>query len=197
MPRRPGTDGTQDATGFPAPALGLVELSSIARGIGVCDAMVKRALVKVLAARPASPGKYLVLVNGGVAEVGEAMEAGCAHAKEALLDRLFLPQAHRELTLALEREPRDHPLDALAVIELATVAATLLSADAAVKTAAVRLRTLRLADGIGGKGYYTLTGSQADVEAAVEAAIAAAGPGRVVSTEIIPRPHADIPRGSL
>src|SRR5438094_10350399 len=100
----------KSAPTFPAPALGLVELSSIGRGMATCDAMVKRAPVQVLAARPGSPGKYLVLVCGGVAEVGEAMDAGCARAKEALLDRLFLPQADAQLTLALEKEPRDLPV---------------------------------------------------------------------------------------
>ena len=182
---------------FPAPALGLLELSSIARGIAVCDAMVKRAPVQVLLARPGSPGKYLVLVCGAVAEVDEAMQAGTAFAQDTLLDRLFLAQADAQLTLALEREPRDSAIDALAIVELTTVAASLLAADAAVKAAAVKLRTLRLADGIGGKGYFTLTGPLPDVDAAVAAARDAVGHSRIVMTEVIPRPHADLPRGSI
>jgi microcompartment protein CcmL/EutN len=175
----------------------MLELSSIARGIATCDAMVKRAPVRVLIARPASPGKYLLLIGGGVAEVGESLDAGAAHAREALLDRLFLPQADPQLALALGASPLAMDLDSLAAVELSTVSATLLAADAAVKAARVALRTLRLADGIGGKGYFTLTGALPDVEAAVGAAVDAAGAGRLVMSEIIPRPHADLPAESV
>lgn len=184
-------------TAAPGPALGLVELASIARGIATCDAMVKRAAVKVLAARPASPGKYLVLVAGGEAEVEEAMQAGLARAAGALLDSLYLAQADAQIPRALDAVAGDAPVDSLAVVELATVCAALLAADAAVKAAQVRLRTLRLADGLGGKGYFTLVGGLPDVEAAVEAARAAAGEGRIVSTEIIAAPHGDLPGGAF
>ena len=49
------------------PALGLVEVGSIARGMVVMDAMVKRAPADVVDNWTASPGKYLVLVAGEVA----------------------------------------------------------------------------------------------------------------------------------
>ena len=44
------------------------------------------------------------------------------------------------------------------------------AADAGLKGARVRLLELRLADGLGGKGYLLFDGSVSDVEAAVEAA---------------------------
>jgi microcompartment protein CcmL/EutN len=40
-----------------------------------------------------------------------------------------------------------------------------------VKSANVRLSALRLADGLGGKGYLLFTGAVAEVEAAVDAAL--------------------------
>ena len=46
------------------PAIGLLELSSIAVGILAADAMVKRSPVEVIYAGTAHPGKYLVLVAG-------------------------------------------------------------------------------------------------------------------------------------
>ena len=58
------------------PALGLLELESIAAGIEVGDAMAKRAPVELLRAGTVHPGKYLVLVGGDVADVEEALEAG-------------------------------------------------------------------------------------------------------------------------
>ncbi len=48
------------------PALGLLELESIAAGIEVGDAMAKRAPIEVLRAGTVHPGKYLVLVGGAV-----------------------------------------------------------------------------------------------------------------------------------
>ena len=43
------------------PALGILELSSIARGIVAVDALVKRAEVSVISAGPTTPGKYVSL----------------------------------------------------------------------------------------------------------------------------------------
>jgi len=46
------------------PAVGLLEFSSIARGIEAGDAMVKSAPLEVIRAGTVHPGKYLVLVGG-------------------------------------------------------------------------------------------------------------------------------------
>ncbi|MFI5291091.1 MAG: BMC domain-containing protein, partial [Polyangia bacterium] len=78
--RRDG-EGTEVA----GPALGLVETSSIARGLVVADQMVKKAPVALVLARPVSPGKHLVLVTGEVADVGEAMRIGLETAAHTLV----------------------------------------------------------------------------------------------------------------
>jgi microcompartment protein CcmL/EutN len=51
---------------------------------------------------------------------------------------------------------------------------------------------LQLARGIGGKAFFTLTGSLADVEAAVEAAVGILDAALVQATEIIAAPHDDL-----
>ena len=76
------------------PALAVLEVASIARGLTAVDAMVKRAVVRVLVADPLTPGKYLILVAGGEAEVEEALDAGRAVAGESELDVLLLPHVH-------------------------------------------------------------------------------------------------------
>jgi microcompartment protein CcmL/EutN len=73
------------------PALGILELSLIARGLVVADAMMKRAEVELLATRPVSGGKHLVVVAGEVDVVGEAMDAGRAAAGSAAVDELIIP----------------------------------------------------------------------------------------------------------
>jgi len=178
-----------------AEALALIELSSIARGHRVADAMLKRAPVRLLRADWVSPGKYLVLVDGDVASVDEAFRAGLEAAGDRVVDRLFLPQAHPALAAALGGA-RDGgaPVDSLAIVETTTVAATLLSADAAAKAAGVILIELQLARGIGGKGFFTLTGPLAEIEAAVDAAIAVVDAAALHATEIIPAPHLDLVR---
>ncbi|HXT97175.1 MAG TPA: BMC domain-containing protein [Polyangia bacterium] len=177
-----------------AEALALIELGSIARGHRVADAMLKRAPVGLLRADWVSPGKFLVLVEGGVAAVDEAFRAGLEVAADQVVDRLFLPQAHASLWPALAGEPSSAAVDSLGIVETTTVAATLLAADAAAKAAAVRLIELQLGRGIGGKGFFTVTGPLAEVEAAVEAAGAILEVAQLHATEIIAAPHVDLAR---
>jgi microcompartment protein CcmL/EutN len=170
----------------------LVETTSIARGLVVADAMVKRAPVALAMARPVTPGKHIVVVAGEVAEVDEAMQTGVALAAQTLVDRLFLPQAHPALLRALSGGRRSGGLSSLGIVETFSVAATLLAADAACKAAEVELAELRLADGLGGKAYFVVTQTLDLVEAAVSAAARILDPGLLVTTEIIAAPHADL-----
>lgn len=174
------------------PAIGLIETTSIARGIVVADAMVKRAVITLALARPVTPGKHVVIVTGEVGEVEEAMQAGLDAAAHTLVDRLYLPQAHPTLLAALAAGCQVGEVEALGIVETFTVAATLLGADAACKAAEVALCELRLADGLGGKAYFVVTAELDLVEAAVSAAERVLESGLLFTREIIPRPHADL-----
>jgi microcompartment protein CcmL/EutN len=175
------------------PALALIELSSIARGYPVADAMVKKAPVALLDCRPVSPGKFLVLVAGEVAAVDEAFRRGLEIAGDRVVDKLFLPQAHATLVPAVRGEATAAAgVDSLAIVETLTVAAAILGADAAVKTAAVRIIEMQLARGLGGKAFFTLSGPLAEIEAAVEAATNLVDAAQILATEIIAAPHEDL-----
>lgn len=174
------------------PALGLIETASIARGVVVGDAMAKRAAVEIVAARPISPGKYVVLVSGSVAEVSEAMTVGVETAGATLVDRLELADAAGELLRALARKAPPPVELSVGLIEVATVAAALLAADAACKAAEVELAELRLADGIGGKAYFVISGELDQVEAGLLAAESILAAGALVGRELIASPHQDI-----
>ncbi len=180
------------------PALGLLELESLARGVVVADALVKQAQVRIALAEPVSPGKYLLVFVGGEAEVAEAFAAGVAAAGPLLLDSLQLPHLSEAVVAALlGGEVAPAPADAsLGVVELHTVASTLRAADVALKAALVTLTHLQLAKGIGGKGWFTLAGEQHDVEAALQAVGAAVEAPLLVATELISRPHAELPHPS-
>ena len=173
------------------PALGLIETNSIARGLVVTDQMVKKAPVELVLARTVSPGKHLTLVSGAVADVDEAMRIGVETAAHTLVDRLQLAQVAQPLLDALARQIVA-PCDALGIVETFSVASTLLAADAACKAATVWVSELHLADGLGGKAYFILSGQQADVEAALFAAETAIPTGLLQAKELIPRPHDDV-----
>jgi microcompartment protein CcmL/EutN len=174
------------------PALGIVETSSIARGVLIVDAMVKKAPIQVLQNHPISPGKHLVVVAGGVAEVDEAMQAGLAIAAATLVDRLFLPQAHGQLAPLLAGGRGAAPMESAAIFETYSATATVLAADAAAKAAEVTLLDMRLGQGLGGKGFFTMTGALEAIEAAAAAGQGAIDPALLVGVEIIPRPHEDL-----
>jgi microcompartment protein CcmL/EutN len=173
-------------SGQRAPALAALELATIAAGVRVADQIVKTAPVELYFAEAVSPGKFIVVFAGGVGEVQAAFVKGQDAAGSALLDSLNLPQCHADVLSALEGLAMGSAGDALGVIELDAVPATLLAADKAAKTAPIRLRTIRLAVGLGGKGFVFLDGTVSDVNAAVSAATAVAG-AHLVDSCVIPR----------
>lgn len=177
-----------------APALGILETNSVARGMVTADAMAKRAPVRLLESHPISPGKYLIVVGGAVADVDEAMQTGVEIAAHTLVDRLFLPNAHEQLTPAMTGTADVGQLQSVGVIETFTVASTVLAADAAAKAAEVRLLEMRLANGLGGKAFVIMTGELDQVEAGVAAGVAAISHGLLLAHEVIPAPHDDFAR---
>lgn len=193
----PESDRRPDHGLLHEPCVGLLELESIARGVECTDAVLKEADVRVLFARPFSPGKYAVALTGSVAAVASSMRRATAIAGDDLLDSLFLPSLDPSVLAALER-PIDVPeLDAVGIVETQTIASAITGADAATKRATVTLIELRLASGIGGKSYFTLTGEVSDVEAAtLAAATLADAAGHLIRRVVIARPHPSM-RGLL
>lgn len=175
------------------PALLLLEFDSIAIGVLVGDAMAKRAPLNSLHAGTVQPGKYLILAGGEVANVDEARAAGLQAGRASLIDEIYLPEVHVAVVEALIGRSQVHSEDALGVVETRTVASTLAAADASVKGADVELQQIRLADGLGGKGYYVVGGSISDVEAAVEFGVLSLSSRQLlVERVVIPRMHEEM-----
>ena len=174
-------------------AIAAVETSSIAQGAVIGDAMVKTAEVELLEARTLSPGKYWVLIGGEVGPVRASFRRGVEVAAETLLDSLLIPQIHDSVLAALAGIPQKLDHDALGVIETMTAAATIVAADAAAKAADVVVRDIKLANGLGGKGFLYLTGAVSDVQAAVDAGRAEAlKRGLLTRSVVVPRLHAQM-----
>lgn len=181
-------------------AVGLVELSSIATGFLVQDAMLKSADVHILIARSICSGKYAVLVGGDVAAVTAAVDAGAAAATHGLIEKLVIPNIHPAVfpavagTVILDKESTG----ALGVLESFSIASGIVGADAAVKAADVTLYRVHTAMAIGGKAYMLMTGSVANVTAAVETGALEIGQlGMLVSMQIIANPRPELFRDYL
>jgi microcompartment protein CcmL/EutN len=175
------------------PCIGVIELASIARGVAVTDALLKEASVRPLFARPFSPGKYAVLFTGSVGDCASALRRGLEIAGSDSLGSLLLPSIDRKVLAALDRPVQVPRLDAVGIVETSTIPAALLAADAAVKRDEVELIELRLAQGIGGKCYFTLCGEVAAVESATLAAQQALeGNGALLARIVIPRAHDEL-----
>jgi len=57
-------------------AIGLLELTSVAKGVEATDIMLKAADVELLGSRSICSGKYMVLVRGDVAACTSSVQAG-------------------------------------------------------------------------------------------------------------------------
>lgn len=175
------------------PAIGMVEFNSIAVGIHTCDAMVKKAPVYIVDSGPVCPGKYLVLITGDEESVKESINTGVIIGDNTVVDSLIIPNVHPQVIPAVRGMTDVKTIKSIGVIETFTVASTIISADAAAKTAEVDLIELRLARGIAGKGYFVLTGELFDVEAAMDAGTnIILKQGVLAQKRIIPAPHPDM-----
>ncbi|GAB4029427.1 MAG: BMC domain-containing protein [Elusimicrobiota bacterium] len=174
-------------------AIGGVELSSIAKGFEALDAMLKASRVKLLLSRSICPGKYLVLISGEVGDVNAAVESGSSVIEHCLVDSFVIPSIDPQVIPAIENVVTVAEPGAFGSLETFSVSAVIEAADAAVKAADVKLMEIRLAMAIGGKGFFTITGSVAGVETAINAAaMVASRKGLLVEKTVIANPKKEL-----
>ena len=174
-------------------SIGLIEMSSIAAGFLVVDAMLKAADVELVLSRTICSGKYMVMVKGDTAAVQSAVEAGCKAGDFSVIDTFVIPNVHESIFPALSGFGRAEQLESLGVIESFSVASLIEGADAMAKTANVKLVEVRLAMALGGKAFASVTGSVSAVTSAVEAgAQAIAKKGLLVNKVVIPFPRPEL-----
>ena len=174
-------------------SLGLIELTSIAAGFQVCDAMLKAAAVDLVLARSICSGKYMVMVRGDVAAVEAAVSSGMRAGHFSTIDSFVIPNLHEAVFPAISGSSKVETLEALGVVESFSVAALIEGADAAVKAANVELIEIRLAMALGGKAFVTLTGNVAAVQSAVDAGAQVVGQkGMLVNKVVIPHPRPEL-----
>ena len=82
-------------------AIGILELTSIAKGMELGDAMLKSANVNLLVSKTICPGKFLLMLGGDIGAIQQAIETGASQAGEMLVDSLVLANIHPSVLPAI------------------------------------------------------------------------------------------------
>lgn len=172
-----------------ATAIGMVEFSSIARGIYSADQMVKISDVEIVTAQTICPGKYIALVHGDIGAVEDSVNIGEQTSEEFFVDSLVIPNVHEGVFPAISGATMPENISALGIVETFSVATMVSVADIILKAAEIEAIEIRLGTGLGGKAFFTFTGDVGSVKTAVEAGKEfAQGKGLMVDAEVIPSP---------
>ena len=172
-----------------AKAIGMVELTTVSTGFKTADDMAKAADIDILQAEVTCPGKFVILVTGELSAVSASVDAVKYRYADKIMDTFVLGNPHESIFPAIYGTVHRENIEALGVLETYDVCALIVAADHAAKTAIVDLLELRLAKGMCGKSYMTLTGSVSAVQAAIDRAKAEAGDrGMFLDSSVIARP---------
>ncbi len=174
-------------------AIGVVEVKNISKGMVVTDEMLKSAGVDLIQSGSVCPGKFVTVVGGPLSAIKASVERAVLVAEDSLIDHFVIGKLGDKVYDAVCGTVDVPEKRALGIIETFTAASIIEAADAAVKASMVTLIEVRVARGMGGKCFVTMTGEVADVKAAVEAgARKAAETGVLINTEVIANPHPDL-----
>ena len=172
-----------------ARAIGMVECTTVSTGFKAADEMAKAADVEILQAEVTCPGKFVILVAGELSAVRASVDVAAGKYSDKVMDTFVLGNPHESIFPAIYGTAQPEKIEALGILETDDVAALIVAADLAAKTAIVDLIELRLAKGMCGKSYMTLTGSVSAVQAAIDHAKTEAGDrGMFLDSSVIPRP---------
>lgn len=170
-------------------AIGLLETSSIARGVETLDGMCKAAGVKPETAMAVSKGKYIIIISGPTGEVESSLAKGAELAGGALLSNYIIRNIHAGALAALNKKAKGPASEAVGIVETKEALPAVFAADAAAKAAFVHVAEINTGRGIGGKGFFTVTGEVGAVRTAVSAGVKAIGEEAVVARIVLPNAH--------
>lgn len=174
-------------------SVGLIEVKNVSKGIKVTDEMLKSAGVTLIQSGSVCPGKFVTVFGGELSAIQAAVERAVMVAEDSLIDKFVIGNLGEQVFEAMCGTAIIKEKKALGIVETFTAASAIEAADACVKAAVVSLIEVRVARGMAGKCFVTMTGNVADVQAAVEAgAKIAAKTGVLINTEVIANPHPEL-----
>lgn len=174
-------------------SIGLVELKNVSKGIVVTDEMLKSAGVTLISSGSVCPGKFVTIVGGELSAIQAAVQRAELISEDAMIDKFIIGNLGENVYEAVCGTADVKNKRALGIVETFTAASAILAADAAVKAGDIELVEVRVARGLAGKCFVTMTGDVADVRAGVDAgARIAAEEGVLINTEVIANPHPEL-----
>ena len=169
----------------------MIEFKSVAAGMTAADIMGKASELDIVEAQTVCPGKYIAIITGDLSAVKASVDTAMDMGGENGIDSFVLGNPDESIFPAIlgTTNVTADDVNALGVIETFDAAQIIVAADNAVKTSDVRLIEIRLARGMCGKSYVTLTGEVAAVKAAVDRAKEVVSrSGMLLDTTVIARP---------
>lgn len=171
-------------------SLGLLELRSIAIGILAADEMLKTADVELVMSSPICPGKYVIVISGNVDSIKTAMETGIRVADIFLVDNNIINNIHEKIIPAINATSNIDEIKSIGVVETISATCCVKAGDIAAKAANVDLVEIRIARGLGGKGFVIITGELSSVKSAIKACKdGLIDTGQIISTSVVSNPH--------
>lgn len=174
-------------------SIGFVELKSIPVGIQTADEMLKAGNIEILLATPICPGKYVIIVSGQVGPVKAAMAKAEMVAGIYLIENYHIDNINEKVLPAISGVTEVGDVKAIGSIETISALTSVIAGDIAVKAAKVDIVDIRIARGLGGKGFLVITGEVSSVKSAIQACLNKMGEeGVITSTSVIASPHKDL-----
>ncbi len=179
-------------------AIGMVEYKTVSQGMYVADRMLKTAEIELVEAQTVCPGKYITIISGDLSAVNACIELARNSHSDHLIDSFILGNPHEAIFPAIYGTTQVEKIRALGILETFSAASIFVAADEAAKTAHVELIELRVARGMCGKSYLTLTGEIAAVEAAIDKAKKAVGENAMLlDSSVIANPDSKLCKSIL
>lgn len=174
-------------------SIGMIEYRSIARAMESTDVMLKAANVELVLSTPVCPGKYVSIVSGEVGAVESAIKAGKMAADIFAIEDYIIPNINEEIFPALSGTTSYDHIESLGIIETMSAITSIMAGDIAVKAGNTKLIEIRIARGLGGKGYTLISGELASVKAALKSCEdKLKETGSIISTVVIASPTKEL-----
>lgn len=174
-------------------SIGLLEFKSIAKGIEATDGMLKSANVELILSTPLCPGKYITLLSGDVGSVKNAVKVGEHMGDIFTISSYVIPNVHEDIFPALTATTDFDKITSLGIVETMSAVTAIVAADIAAKAANIQLLEVRIARGLGGKGFILFTGEISGVKSAVKSCENnLKDTGDIISTVVIASPNKEL-----
>lgn len=174
-------------------SIGLLEFKSVAKGMEVADEVLKSANVELILCTPICPGKYVVLITGDVGAVNSAVKVGQQEGGIFLVEAIVLPNIHPDVLPALIGVSDFEKVKDIGVIETMSALSSIQAADIAVKAANIDLIEVRIARGLGGKGFVLFSGEISSVKSAIKTCEnELSGTGELLCASVIASPNKEL-----